>query len=64
MVSNFKQKFQSFKVLISLCGTKSKVKRKTAKNVKNYCLNEFLRGQLLYSKVKTGSIALNLLKVF
>ena len=46
--------------LVSLCGTKCKVKNNTERNSKNYCLNGFLSGQFLDSKAKIRGIALNL----
>ena len=38
--------------LLSLCWTKCKVRKKAARNGKNYCLNDFFRGQFLDSNTK------------
>ena len=53
-------KFQSYKLFSNcLCGTKCKIRKKTERNGKIYCLNGLLRTKFLDSKVKTRGNALN-----
>ena len=46
--------------LLSLCGTKYKVKKKIERNAKTHCLIGFLKGQFLDSKAKNRGTVLNL----
>ena len=62
MMKNHCCNFKISNFLLSLCGRKSKFKKRTERN-DNYCWNGFHRGEFLDSKGKTRKIALNLLKI-